>query len=142
MANHETGESAVSSTGDGQIDRRAMNATVDIATASRFVATIEDVEARRLGVNTIEARRAVASRCGIAPGTLENLRRERAKVVPHWIMARVRAAFIAILQSEIQRLEHDITIARQVGLDDRDDDLAAAAAQLVAAKTLIAHSVR
>ncbi|MDQ2079506.1 hypothetical protein RA307_04870 [Xanthobacteraceae bacterium Astr-EGSB] len=119
-----------------------MNATVDIATASRFVATIEDVEARRLGVNTIEARRAVASRCGIAPGTLENLRRERAKVVPHWIMARVRAAFIAILQSEIQRLEHDITIARQVGLDDRDDDLAAAAAQLVAAKTLIAHSVR
>jgi hypothetical protein len=114
-----------------------MNATSDVATVNRLARVIEDQEARRLGVPVTLARARVADRLGVAPGTLENLRRLRTKIVPNWLMNRIRAEFIAVLQSEIQRLEHEIQIARQTGMDHRDDDLAKAEAQLAAAKEIL-----
>jgi len=114
-----------------------MNAIVDIETASRFARVIEDSEARRHGVQLWTARNSIARRLGVAPGTLRNLRSLRAKVVPNWLMARIRAEFINVLQSEICRLEHEIAVARQVGMDPREDALAAAEAQIREARSLL-----
>jgi hypothetical protein len=52
-------------------------------------------------------------------------------------MARIRAEFINVLQSEIGRLEHEIAVARQVGMDPREDALAAAEAQICEARALL-----
>ena len=70
----------------------------DVATVNRLARVIEDQEARRLGIPVVSARSRVANRIGVAPGTLENLRRLRTKIVPNWLMNRLRAEFIVVLQ--------------------------------------------
>lgn len=131
------GDSVVSSINDGEFESAAMNAMNDLATINRFAVRLEDIEARRYGVSQAKARAKIASRIGIAPSTLENIRRLRTKIVPNWLMARIRSEFIAVLQTEVARLENEIHLARQIGMDHRDDDLAAAEAQLVAAKEIL-----
>lgn len=120
---------------DGELVK--MNATADISTAHYLATSLEDAEARRMGVKVCEARPFVARRLGVAPGTLENIRRLRTKVVPNWVMARIRAAFVAELQAEIQRLEHEVSIHLQIGADPRGDDLAKAKAQVEEARALL-----
>lgn len=128
----------MASIGDGySVGGKGMNAIADVSTANRLARVLEDHEARRLKLPVIKARSAVARRLGAAPGTLENLRRLRLKSVPSWLMARIRAEFIAVLQSEVRRLEHDISIHIQAGFDHRDDDLAKAQAQVMAAKEIL-----
>lgn len=114
-----------------------MNAMADVEAVHRFARTLEDAEAKRLGVRVQEARSSLARRLRTSPGTLENIRRLRTKVVPSWLMARIRAEFVSVLQTEIIRLEYEITIARQIGLDHRDDDLQAAEAQLATAREIL-----
>jgi hypothetical protein len=114
-----------------------MNAMTDIEAVHRFATTLENAEAKRLGVRTAQARISLARRLRTSPGTLENIRRLRTKIVPAWLMARIRAEFVSVLQNEITRLEHEINLARQVGLDHRDDDLQAAEAQVAAAKEIL-----
>lgn len=132
----------MSSNADGYVESKKMNAVSDVSTVNRYTRAIEDIEARRLGVRTIEARERVAGRIGVSPGTLENFRRLRTKIVPNWLMCRLRSELISILQSEIQRLEHEISIHRQTGADYRDDDLSAAEAQVVAAREIIEGTVK
>lgn len=128
----------MSSTDDGQIaECRTMNAAVDIDLANRFARVLEDSEARRLGVRITTARDSVARRLKIAPGTLENIRRFRIKTIPNWLMARIRTEFVAVLQTEIRRLEHEIHLARQIGDDPRENILVAAETQLAEAKALL-----
>lgn len=124
----------MSSKVDGYLESKPMNAMSDISTINRFATSLENAEARRLGVNGTEARRRVASRIGVAPGTLENIRRLRTKIVPNWLMNKVRSELIAVLQLEIQRLEHEVHVARQTGLGNRDDALIAAETQLAKAR--------
>jgi hypothetical protein len=114
-----------------------MNAMTDVEAVHRFARTLEDAEAKRLGVRVQEARSSLARRLRTSPGTLENIRRLRTKVVPSWLMARIRAEFVSVLQAEILRLEHEISISLQVGVDHRDDDLQEAQAQIVAAKEIL-----
>lgn len=109
----------------------------DISTVNHLARRIEDVESLRLGIRVPQARARIASRLGVSPGTLENFRRLRTKVVPSWLMNKLRAEFVAVLQSEISRLEHEIQLSRQTGMDPRDDVLAAAQAQLAAAKEIL-----
>jgi hypothetical protein len=120
---------------DGDINQ--MNAVADIEAVHRFARAIEDVEARRLGVRVSEARKVLARRMRTSPGTLENIRRLRTKIVPHWLMARIKAEFVSVLQAEITRLEHEITIANQTGAHHSDDALQAAQTQVVAAKEIL-----
>lgn len=127
----------MSSIGNGHFVRRTMNAIADIATAQKLARTVEDAEARRLGLPLGDARNRVAGRLGVAPGTLENIRRMRAKVIPSWLMARIRAEFITVLQREILHLENEIHIARQIGMDHREDDFSAAETQLHEAKKIL-----
>lgn len=119
-----------------------MNALADVSTAHQLTAAIEDAEAKRLGVTILQARPRVAQRLGASPGTLENIRRFRLKKIPNWLMARIRAEFVAILQAEIRRLEHEITIHLQAGVDHHCDDLAKAKAQVDQAKALLGSSAR
>jgi hypothetical protein len=119
---------------DGDVD---VNAYADVEQAHRWAEVLEDAEAKRLGCKVQDARRALACRLGIAPGTLENLRRFRIKTVPSWMMARLRREFVALLQTQIMRLEHEIHIARQTGADYRDDDLASAETQVARAKEIL-----
>ena len=119
-----------------------MNAMSDVSTVNRFTRALEDTEARRLGIKTVEARERIASKIGISPGTLENLRRMRTKIVPNWLMNRVRQELISVLQSEIQRLEHEVTICRQIGQDHRDDLLAEAETSLASAREILRGETR
>ena len=119
-----------------------MNAHSDVATVNRLARAVEDQEVRRLGVSVTAARSRVANRIGVAPGTLENLRRLRTKIVPNWLMNRIRAEFITSLQLEIQRLEHEIHLARQTGADHRDDMLASAETQLQAARQIFDEALK
>jgi hypothetical protein len=119
-----------------------MNATSDVATVNRLARVIEDQEARRLGIPVTSARERIASRIGVAPGTLENLRRQRTKIVPNWLMNRIRAEFITVLQLEIQRHEHEIHIARQTGSNHRDDLLVSAEAQFEAARQILDEAMK
>lgn len=128
----------MSSNRDGQFVQ--MNAMTDVTDAERFARYVEDAEATRLGVKLSEARPVVARRLGASPGTLENLRRGRLKIIPNFLMARIRSEFVAVLQSEVTRLEHEIALARQTGMDHRENDLAAAQTQLVAAKKILGAS--
>lgn len=114
-----------------------MNAMSDVSTVNRFARSLEDVEAQRRGISQIKARELIASRIGISPGTLENLRRMRTKIVPNWLMNRVRAELVSVLQSEIQRLEHEVHIAIQAGSDYRDDLLAEAQTSLASARKIL-----
>lgn len=114
-----------------------MNAVADIEAVHRFARTLEDAEARRLGVRIGEARVVLARRLRTSPGTLEGIRRLRTKVVPHWLMQRIKAEFVSVLQSEIAKLEHEITIAKQVGAHHSDDNLQAAETQVVAAREIL-----
>jgi len=119
-----------------------MNASSDLSTVNRYVESIEKTEARRRGIKEAEARPLIAGRIGISPGTLENLRRMRTKIVPNWLMNRVRAELISVLQSEIQRLEHEIIIAKAIGQDHRDDLLAEAETSLASARQILKGEVK
>lgn len=125
----------MASTSDGEVIQ--VNATVDLDQAHKWARTLEDAESRRLGLPVARARGSVARKLGISPGTLENIRRFRAKTIPNWLMARIRAEFVSVLQTEIRTLEHEIHLARQTGMDPRENDLAKAEAQLVAAKEIL-----
>lgn len=120
---------------DGEINQ--MNAVSDIEAVHRFARRLEDAEAKRLGVRVTEARISLARRLRTSPGTLENIRRLRTKIVPNWLMARIKAEFVSVLQNEIARLEHEITIAKQIGAHHSDDALQAAETQVVAAREIL-----
>ncbi len=123
---------------DGYLDGGAqVNAMADVSTARRMAVAIEDNEARRLGIAVSAARPKVASRLKASAGTLENLRRDRLKSVPSWLMTNIRLMFVQLLQSEIRRLEHEISLHLQAGADHRDDDLCAAEAQVQSAKEIL-----
>lgn len=112
-------------------------ATADVSTAHHFVTSIENAEARRKNRTVEEVRPDVARKLKASPGTLENIRRFRSKVIPSWLMDRIRAEFVAVLQDEIKGLEHEVQLARQAGANYRDDTLASAEAQLQAAKQIL-----
>lgn len=130
----------MSSNADGQFESKPMNAMSDVSTVNRFARSLEDAEARRLGIKTVEARSRIAGRIGVSPGTLENIRRLRTKIVPNWLMNRIRAELISVLQTEMRRLEHEIQIARQSGSDGRDDALAAAETYLATTREILSSA--
>ena len=105
--------------------------------ARDWTAALEDRERSRSGASLPIARRAVARRLGVAPGSLENLRRGRTKGVRAWLFERLRAAFIREAQQEINRLQHELDIARQSGMDPRDDQTCEVAAHIEALRALL-----
>ena len=75
---------------------------------------LEEREAKSLGVTVAEARPIVARKAGVAPGTLENLRRNRLKDVRDRIANRLRLAAIRALQADIERRTHELETLRRL----------------------------
>lgn len=119
-----------------------MNATAEVFSAAADARRLIDGEKRRSGLLADEARERVASRLGVAPGTLENLLLGRLKGVASYLRDRLRSAVIRQIEAEIARLEHDLQMARLGALGPTDDDVAAAEAALEKARAFLNGSVR
>lgn len=93
----------------------------------------------RTASSTSHVRAAVARRIGVPVGTVENIQRNRFKFVER-VEAKVRAAFIRLLESEIAKATHELQIARLAS--DRMDSTAVIAAEtaLAEAKKIIASA--
>lgn len=94
-----------------------MSAAAFVDRAQAYERLLVDREAARSGQSSNAARRRVASKVGIAPGTLENLRRGRLKDITAYIYAKLHASVIAELEAELRHVEHELAIARKAGLD-------------------------
>ncbi len=102
------------------------------ATEARHLANIlVNQEARRVG-DRCRARANVARSLGTAPGTIENLQRNRLKRVSGWLRDALRARVIRELEAEVVKLQHEIAVLHQTGSDPRGDEMAATRADLSA----------
>lgn len=106
-------------------------------TARNWAAELESRESKRSGVSIRDARKIVARRMSVAPGTLENIRNRRTKGVRAGVFERIRAAFMRELEAEMMRLRHELEMARQCGLDARESEVCAAETELAALHALI-----
>lgn len=117
-----------------------MNATAEVFSAAADARRLIEGEKRRNSVNADEARNRVASRLGVAPGTLENLLLGRLKGVASYLRDRLRSAVIRQIEGEIKRLEHELAVARLSAQRPDDDEVASAAALVERAKELLKRS--
>jgi hypothetical protein len=106
----------------------------DVEQAGQMLHTMEGILGRRQGAALADIRPLIARRLRITVGTLVNIAKGRRKSISHALMVAFRAELIGILQSEVIRLEHEIHRHRQIAGGHRSDALAAAEAQIVAAK--------
>jgi hypothetical protein len=126
-----------------QEDFRKMNSAVsDLETLNGMARSLERSEVRRGTSGIMQARKNIARRLGITDDQIENFRSLRTKIVPHWLMNRVRAELFTVLQLEVQNLEHEIQLHKQTGADYRDDALATAETQLAAARSILSGKVK
>lgn len=114
----------------------------DTGAASEMLVRLEALEARKANVTVIDNRSKLAARLKTTAGTLANIRKERRKTIPAWLMRNIGERLIVALQSEIRALEHEIENARQIGLDPRDDAFSAAEASLASARVLIKRAIQ
>ena len=89
-----------------------------VPTVFEMVDRLIDDEVRTRGVPRRLARRPVAHRIGLSPGTIENIQRDRLKFVER-VESKIRAAFIRLLESEIAKATHELEISRRIA--DRSD---------------------
>ena len=107
---------------------------------AQWVEALERDCMQRDGVKLPEARVTIARRLGVAPGTLENLRRNRTKGPRVGIVEKLRAAMIALLQSEMRRLDAQLEMVRRCGGEHREHDIRAAAAALADARKVLSEA--
>jgi hypothetical protein len=99
-----------------QQDKSSMSAEATVRDwAGRLIAH----EASRSHSDKSVALRSVARRIGLAPGSLENVVRGRAKRLTLGITEAIRGAVIRELEHEIARLHHELELARASGADPR-----------------------
>lgn len=122
---------------DGEFCRQGKMAVAanDGSMASAYLSRAEDLIAKQRQQPVDVVRPAIASKLKITVSAAEFIRRGRRKIVPAWLMDGIVSLFIEAAQAELRAIEHEIEIARQIGLDPRDD-------ALIAAKTRAASLVR
>jgi hypothetical protein len=91
---------------------------------------LEGIRASRLGVSKVHARKAVARDTRLAPGTLENIRKQRTKGVRGWIAETIRNALLRELEREIARLTHEHQCLLASGASHRDSEMEQVGADL------------
>lgn len=117
--------------------RTIMTAVAYVDRARGWAKRLEDAEAARSGMPLVDARKAVARRLSMAPGTLENLRKGRLKAVAaHWYDT-LRQGVIRELETELRYVQHEIAIARQTGLDPASGEAHALLASEARIKTAL-----
>jgi hypothetical protein len=107
------------------------NALAEVSEAQNLVKILVGQEARRTG-DRIRARQNVARALGTAPGTIENIQRSRLTKISGWLRDALRARVIRELESEIARLQHELAVHKQIGVDPRSDEATAVRADLSA----------
>lgn len=107
------------------------NALAECSEAQNLANILVSQEARRTG-DRIMARKKVARALGTSPGTIENLQRSRLKNVAGWLRDALRARVIRELESEIARLQHELAVHKQTGVDPRSDEATAVRADMSA----------
>lgn len=122
--------------------RRVTGPVSDIPVASRLLSLAEDTDARRRGFTVQEARQRIARVLKVPARTLLHIRNQRRKSVPQFLMSGIRDILIDVLQAEIRSLEHEIHIARQIGMDGREDAFLEAAASIEIARKILEGAVR
>lgn len=106
-------------------------------TVASWSTELDQREQLRNGGNIASARKRVARRIGVAPGTLENIRRGRTKGVRNWIVSKIYDALMSEKQNEIRRLTHELEILRQCGVDSREDQIGEVEAHLAKAREIL-----
>lgn len=105
---------------DGQVNQAEFATDEDFA--AYWVKRLEKQEAARTGRTVTDVRPIIARRVGIAPGTLENLRRGRIKAIKKNVYEWLLAAADRQLRAEIALLEHERTVlATKTSRSDRRD---------------------
>lgn len=112
-------------------------AAINADTAASWAERLERRERERSGLPLHQARPVVARKLGIAPGTLENLRRGRIKDPRQSLFDRLRTGVIRELEAEMRRLETEIHVLRQIGSDPRDDEITAAETDLASIRAAL-----
>lgn len=107
------------------------NALAECSEAQSLANVLVSQEARRTG-DRILARKKVARALGTTPGTIENLQRSRLKRISGWLRDALRARVIHELQAEVARLQHEIAVLSQTGVDPRSNEATAVRADLSA----------
>lgn len=105
--------------------------------ARRWAGELEEREARRSGVSRLQARRIVARRTGLAPGTLENIKNRRTKGVRGWVLGVLQAAYVREIENEIARLSHELDMVRLGVLASDGDEILEMEAQRAALRELV-----
>lgn len=95
------------------------------------------MRAKRAGVDVPAARRAVAADLHVSPSKVERAEKGRFKTVGAWLFDRVRGLVIREIENEIQRLTHELEIARQCGADPRSLDAGEIEARLAEVRGLL-----
>lgn len=72
---------------------------------------VEKIASVKRGRDMRETWRNAVAYIGIAPGTVENIQRERIKFVDRF-ENKIRAAFIRLLEDEIKKATHELEMAR------------------------------
>lgn len=94
-----------------------MTAAAYVDRARDWERKLVDREAARTGLPVNAARKAISQRLAMPSGTLENLRKNRLKAIAaHWYDA-LRSAVIVDLESELRHVQHELQVARQIGVD-------------------------
>lgn len=103
--------------------------------AGRLLRLLESIESADRGVSRPQAMQSIARRIGVAPGTLENIKRERTKGVRAWVLGKLHEALVA----EIGRIQGELAAAASCGVAVAAREVGAAAAVLTEAKSILAE---
>jgi hypothetical protein len=112
----------------------------DIPVASRWLTLAEDTRARQTGFTVGDVRDSFAGKLKVSAKTLRLIRGEKRKTVPHFLMSGIRNLLIEVLHAEIRSLEHEIAVAKQVGMDCREDAFEQASASIAAARKILENA--
>lgn len=98
---------------------------------------LEHSRARRDATTIPHARRSLARSLQVSPGTIERLRTGRVKGVRQWLFDRVRCLVVREIESEIQRLSHDLELARRCDRSTRGVEVEEIETHLAAVRRLL-----
>lgn len=98
---------------------------------------LEEKEMRK-GLKQPDARKRLAARLSVVPGTLTSLAKNRLKKIDASLRDRVRTLVIRELEQEIGRLTHELSIHKATGLRLDCAAVAEAETHLAAAKAILA----
>jgi hypothetical protein len=112
---------------DGEFRQGAMAAAAsDQLVASKYLARAEDLLAAQRSRTVEDNRPYIARALQISASTVHNIRRARRKAVPGWLKEKIISLFVEAAQAELRAIEHEIHVARQIGLGNSDGALVAA----------------